>query len=260
MDTDLSPFTRYTYTLQVCTSGGCTDSGPSSETTMEDTPQGVAMPTVTVVSSEEILVTWTEPGMPNGVIVDYDLLRRFVGFEIGDSSLVNCCEEYINNQLNETSECEYVANTDSNVTSFTDNDLRPFTYYQYCIIVTNNDDSAFSNETTPTQTSPAPMPLAGPQLNATTLNSTAIQVSWGSVEISDLLGPLNSYTLYVGESGSPGLGDQLFSGLDQSFVATGLIASTEYVFIVAVSNGQGVAFSNNATAITEEGSEFFDVM
>lgn len=227
---------------------------------MEDTPQGVAMPTVAVVSSEEILVTWSEPDMPNGVIVDYDLLRKFVGFEIADSSPINCCEEYINNELNDSRECEYVANTDANVTTFADDNLRPFTFYQYCTIVTNNVDSAFSSETTPTQTSPAPMPLAGPQLNATTLNSTAILVSWGSVEISDLLGPLDSYTLYVSVSGAPGLGEQLFSGLDQSFIATGLVASTEYVFMVAVSNGQGVAFSNNATATTEEGSEFFDVM
>ena len=222
--------------------------------TFEDVPTGVAMPTVTTVSSEELLVVWSEPNMPNGEILTYDLLRKFVGFDALPSS-VSCCDQYTSIELALPDECEYVTTAESNVTSFMDSELRPFTFYQYCIIVSNSADSAFSEDSTPTRTDPAPMPLAGPMLNATTVNSTAIELRWSSVDIEDLLGPLEGYTLFVRVAGTSGLGTQLFSGDGMSFVANGLIASTEYVFVVAVSNGVGRAFSNNATAVTEEGSE-----
>lgn len=234
--------------------GGCAVSNPSFVQTLEDTPIGVAMPTVATVNSEELQVTWSEPSMPNGIIENYELLRKFVGFEISPSS-INCCEQYLTNEFNMSEVCEFVTMTDFNETSFTDSELRPFTYYQYCIVATNGADSAFSPETTPTRTDPAPFPLAGPMLNATTLNSTAIELCWTSLDVADLLGPLEGYTLFGNIAGSSGLREELFSGLDLNFVATGLIASTEYVFVVSVSNGEGVAFSNNDTAVTEEGSE-----
>lgn len=235
----------------MCTLGGCAVSDPASVRTLEDTPVGVAMPTVATVSSEELQVMWNEPDMPNGVIQSYALLRKFVGFELSLSS-INCCEQYLSNGFNLSDVCEFVTTTSLNVTAFMDFELRPFTYYQYCIVVTNGADSAFSEETTPIRTDPAPFPLEGPVLNATTINSTAIDLRWTSVGVASLLGPLEGYTVFGGVAGSR---VEVFSGLDLSFVAAGLIASTEYVFMVAVSNGEGVAFSNNDTAVTEEGSE-----
>ena len=80
------------------------------------------------------------------------------------------------------------------------------------------------------------MPAVGPQLNASTINSTAIYLTWGSLDISELLGPLEGYTLYGRPAGGVGLGQVLFTGPEQSYTATDLIASTEYVFVVSRTN------------------------
>ena len=219
---------------------------------------GVATPMATTLTFSEIEITWSAPQMPNGIIQNYLLLRKFVGFESVNDG-INCCENFLqtvspgNSTLADV--CQLVTMTITQVTAHTDDELRPYTFYQYCIVVMNNADSSFSPQTPPTQTAVAPMPLTGPELNATTVNSTAIELVWGSLEVSELLGPLAEYTLYIKVAGDQGLGEVLFRGLDQFYTAVNLLASTEYVFVVSVSNGEGVAFGNNASAITDEGSK-----
>lgn len=268
VDQNLNPFTAHTYSLTICTNGGCTESPVAMATTLEDTPVGVAAPIATTLSFSEIRVNWSTPEMPNGVIQNYRLLRKFVGFESVEDSL-NCCDDFIRTAAPEGSgnggsssladACQLVTMTSAQVTYHTDDELRPYTFYQYCTVVTNNADSAFSPQTPPIQTEVAPMPLMGPQLNATTINSTAIQLVWGSLETSQLLGPLVEYSLYVKFATEDGLGEVIFRGLGQSYTAVSLLASTEYQFVVSVSNGVGVAFSNNASAVTDEGSKIVNL-
>ena len=254
VDQNLNPFTTYNYTLTVCTNGGCTESLVAAVMTLEATPMGVVAPMATTLSFSEIGITWSAPQMPNGIIQSYLLFRKFVGFESVDNDSRNCCEDFL------ADVCQLVAMTTAQVTAYTDDELRPYTFYQYCIVVTNNADSAYSPQTPPTQTAVAPMPLIGPELNVTTVNSTAIELVWGSLEVSELLGPLVEYTLYIKVAGDQGLGEVLFRGLDQFYTAVNLLASTEYVFVVSVSNGEGVAFGNNASAITDEGSKLSQVL
>ena len=213
---------------------------------------GVTAPMALTINSTEILVEWVEPSMPNGVIQVYDVFRLSLGFDRNSTrSEINCCEEYVENRVPE--ECTQVTTTMAE--EFLDINLYPFSFYRYCIIATNNAESAFSALTPLTRTSPAAMPLVGPTLNATTINSTAIFLEWGVLGISDLLGPLDGYTLYIQVSEAPGPRELLFQGNDQSFTATGLLASTEYIFIVEVSNGVGSTQSDSISAITDEGSE-----
>ena len=129
--------------------------------------------------------------------------------------------------------CSYVAETSPEMLSYIDTTLQAYSFYQYCIITFNNADSTHSELSMPTQTNPAPMPAVGPQLNASTINSTAIYLAWGSLEISELLGPLEGYTLYGRPAGGAGLGEVLFTVPEQSYTATDLIASTEYIFMVS---------------------------
>ena len=255
-DTGLRPFTEYSYVLRVHTGGGFTDSSPTAELTLEDTPTGVAPPTTVAVSFSEIRVEWVEPIMPNGIIQLYDIFRVTIGFESTGETPPNCCDVFLQGVDPLPDQCSRLTST--NLTSHLDTNLEPFTFYAYCLVATNNADSGFSGLATPTQTNPAPMPLRGPVLNATTLNSTAVLLEWDSLDISELLGPLRGYTLYVRVSGTPGLGEVLSQGVqEQQFVATDLQASTEYVFVVLVSNGVGATPSNNATATTAEGSECY---
>ena len=258
VDQNLSAFTTYNYTLMVCTNGGCTESIVATVTTQEATPMGLAAPTVATLNFSEIQISWSTPQIPNGIIQNYLLLRKLIGFESVDDG-VNCCEDFLqiasSNNTSLANVCQLVTMTTSQDTAHTDDELRPYTFYQYCFIVTNNADSAFSPQSPPTRTAVAPMPLIGPEVNATTVNSTAIELVWGSLEVSELLGPLMEYTLYIKVAGDQGLGEVLFVGLDQSYTAVNLLASTEYVFVVSVSNGEGVAFGNSASAVTDEGSK-----
>lgn len=237
VDTQLAPFTNYTYFLTVCTGGGCTDSAQVWEVTLEDAPTGIVPPAAFTLNSSAISVSWQPPLQPNGVILQYDLLRRDLGFYNSTEGLPNCCEEYLavqeNNETQLSESCSFVVQTEADVTGYTDVSLQAFSFYQYCVIISNSAGSAFTNLSSPVRTDPAPSPLLGPELNATTLNSTAIYLSWGSLEISELLGPLDGYTLYGKVAGTPGIGDILFTGLEQMYTATGLIASTEYIFVVS---------------------------
>ena len=240
-DVGLLPFTNYSYVLTICTNGGCTNSSTARNTTLEDTPQGISVPTAIITNSSTISLSWAPPTQPNGIIQSYDILRRDLGFVDLIGNVSNCCEEYVvlssqagNSSVVLSDSCSYVAETSPESLSYIDTALQAYSFYQYCIITSNNADSAYSGLTTPTQTSPAPMPAVGPQLNASTINSTAIYLTWGSLDISELLGPLEGYTLYGRPSRGVGLGEVLFTGLEQSYTATDLIASTEYVFVVSM--------------------------
>lgn len=238
VDGDLRPFTNYVYNLTVCTNGGCTTGDPSSEVTLEDTPAGISAPSIEVITTLEssvLEVAWQEPTEPNGIIQGYLLFGLDLGLYDTGRDAVDCCAEYLLNLTANNSSfsnsCSTVAVVNSTVTTFIDADVQPYSFYQYCIIVSNNIASLASDLSPPTRTAPALMPRVGPNLNATTINSTSIHLSWSSLALTDLLGPLESYTLYGSVSGTESV--ILFTGLSQSFTATGLIASTEYAFVVS---------------------------
>lgn len=73
VDSGLVAYTVYVYRLTACTSGGCTTSDPASVRTLEAAPLLVAPPLVTMVNSTALKVTWTEPQISNGVIIQYRL-------------------------------------------------------------------------------------------------------------------------------------------------------------------------------------------
>jgi len=251
-DTNLRPFTNYSYVLTVCNSADCTASEPRHALTLEDTPTGFPAPSLRVDSSSDIAVMWVEPNMPNGLITSYLLIRLSQG--LGRVS-EDCCAAYLTGNSRLPDGCGIVGMFEANVSTAQDGGLLPFSFYQYCLVVSNSADSAASEASEVVQTSPAPMPVRGPAINATTVSSTAVLVEWGRVEEEELLGPFSGYELHVRVLGMPGLGEVVFRGSDQFFLVENLQASTKYVFTVSISNGEGVAFSENVSAITEEGSE-----
>ena len=74
-DRGLKPHTLYSYVLEASTVAGSTKSSESRRRTPQSTPEGIPSPTLTPQSSSSILVTWTEPGDPNGVITNYSVLQ-----------------------------------------------------------------------------------------------------------------------------------------------------------------------------------------
>lgn len=70
-DSQLLPFSAYSYAILACTGGGCRTSEPTSITTPEAPPSGVSPPVLWVISAHQINVSWSPPSIPNGKIVKY---------------------------------------------------------------------------------------------------------------------------------------------------------------------------------------------
>lgn len=236
-DVDLSPFTNYTYTLTVCTSAadGCTSSGTVSQVTDEANPNGLGTPIVGSINESSLSVSWESPSQPNGIILSYVILQRSFGFEVvADLDMIpNCCEDYLNaNKTLVGSSCRRVVQINETTLTFTVTNLQAYSNYRYCIIAANSAGATLSPSSNISQTHAAAMPTAGPNLTASTVNSTAIYLSWTSLDVSQLLGPFGGYSLYRRIAGQEPPGGVIFLGSEQEFTATDLVASTEYTFLV----------------------------
>lgn len=73
---DLSPWTDYSFRVSACTLTGCTVSRNARIRTLEAPPAGLSPPRLTAAVVGQVLVEWTAPQSPNGVITQYELHRR----------------------------------------------------------------------------------------------------------------------------------------------------------------------------------------
>ena len=62
----LQPYTYYEFYVTACTKGGCLVSPGVPVITKEALPEGQQPPTITALSSSELLVSWNPPEKPNG--------------------------------------------------------------------------------------------------------------------------------------------------------------------------------------------------
>ena len=72
-DGGLDAYTYYSYTVTVCTAGGCTKSLPTAIRTQQGAPVDVQPPSVETLNSTAIFVSWIEPEITNGEINAYQL-------------------------------------------------------------------------------------------------------------------------------------------------------------------------------------------
>lgn len=63
---NLVPFTKYRFSVQACTHGGCLHSSPVTVTTAQAPPRRLGPPRVQKISSTELHVDWAPPAEPNG--------------------------------------------------------------------------------------------------------------------------------------------------------------------------------------------------
>lgn len=87
-DENVRPSTTYSYFVRGFNDAGSSDSEAVSVTTEESAPSGVAAPSVTVISAEQVRVTWSAPSQPNGQIISYSLLRD--GNVVCDGLIFSC--------------------------------------------------------------------------------------------------------------------------------------------------------------------------
>lgn len=78
---ELLPFTRYNFSLQACTNGGCARSESLIVLTAQIPPQQQPAPRITTLGSSQLKVDWEPPVLPNGT----DKIHRafFTVFKLG---------------------------------------------------------------------------------------------------------------------------------------------------------------------------------
>ena len=237
-DSDLEPFTEYMYFITAFTAAGNTTGNISSVRTLEAPPTDLSPPNIVLSSDTSILIGWQSPLEENGIINAYKLIRADIGYDSAlHESLPGCCEAFLSNEFMGSGaisydHCQMVAETDGTTTSYIENGLNPYFYFAYCVIAYNGAGGVASGHSDPLQTSPAPEPLAGPNITTLVINSTTISLSWNAPGPEVLLGPLTSFNLYIKKAGESGLGEELPLGLEQEYFASGLTPSTTYTFVV----------------------------
>ena len=140
---------RYEYTVRATNAAGSSDSPPVSVTTDEAVPTSVLPPTVDPVQdrSDQLLITWSAPRRPNG-LVRYYVLRR--------------------NQSTPW-------NVPSSTQLYLDSDLTPHTTYAYTLSACTSAGCTTSDPSVARTSEDVPSSIAAPVTTA--LNSTAIRVS-----------------------------------------------------------------------------------
>ncbi|KAB0344935.1 hypothetical protein FD754_021861, partial [Muntiacus muntjak] len=72
----LRPFTLYEYRVRACNSKGSVESLWSSARTLEAPPQDFPAPWAQVTGAHSVLLNWTEPASPNGIIFQYRVVYQ----------------------------------------------------------------------------------------------------------------------------------------------------------------------------------------
>nr|XP_004672060.2 usherin [Jaculus jaculus] len=161
----LQPYTQYNFSLVACTNGGCTVSESQSTWTREAPPENMDPPTLQVIGSQSIEITWKPPRSPNGLIKSYELRR--------DGSIVYTGLE----------------------THYHDFTLSPGVEYGYTVTAINSQGSILS-PLVKVRTSPmAPSGMKPPKLHAK--DPLEILVDWEPPVRTN--GDITNYTLFVRE-------------------------------------------------------------
>ena len=218
----LIPNTVYTFQLVVFNAGGSTSSPIVQALTFEDIPDGISAPDIEVVNSSSLLVTWEEPTMPNGIIIEYILIQN------GATVFSGLAFSYLAP------------------------DLDPFTVYSYAIMVCTVEGCGSSNRSTAATLEATPEGYVAPSVIATTADSI-------TVLINPVTSPngIVRYTLYV--EGEFSLGDAsavsesrlVFNDSDPSTVTVpDLLPFQFYEFTLSVTNGAGTLTGDPFTVQT----------
>ena len=214
----LTPFTTYQYYLQTCTTIGCANSSVGSNITLSASPEGVAPPTLIALSPTSVRATWTMPTTPNGIITSYSLVRMF-GEGLSEQETV-----FTGLQL-ETVVSNLTANT----------------LYFFSVVARTNGGETVSAPANVTTSEDIPDCISPPQV--ATINSTALNINWGVP--CEPNGIITEYRLLQSNQ-------VIFTGLEMTYIVTGLEPFTEYSFTIMACTAKGCGASSPATQRTAE--------
>ncbi|KAM5165253.1 usherin [Mantella aurantiaca] len=244
---NLTPFTRYNFSVQACNSEGCLQSPLFAVVTAQAPPVGQTPPVVQNSSSTDLYLQWSPPLQPNGVIIRHELYMR--GVHQTMERRVFHASGWLNPQPLVESKNENALQPP--VTSAVITNLEPNTEYEFCLVTTNMAGSVASEWVTIKTEESEPIFMAHPIVFP--MSSHSLNVSWErpfndvtrgevtgytiNLQSNNLVDAFNvgrasSEVIYVAES------DEYF------YVVSGLEPYVEYSFTVTLCNKVGCVTSD----------------
>ncbi|MFT7813012.1 usherin [Arapaima gigas] len=256
----LSPFTRYSFTLQACTSGGCARGAPLAVTTSQAAPRLQAAPRVHAGGATLLYVDWDPPAQPNGVIVRYELFMRGP-VELGDAGNRSAPEQRVFHSTGWLSPQPTAGSTSGTMPASPQNTatvsgLEPFSSYQFRVLSVNMASSTLSDWTTGRTDEGEPQHMPPPQVSA--LSSSSLRVTWETPSNKDARGIVTMYRVNLHEEQTSNqyapsiISTVLYraSPEERAYTAQGLQAYRLYNLTVDLCNRLGCVASPSVAAWT----------
>ncbi|XP_074522167.1 usherin [Halichoeres trimaculatus] len=212
----LRPWTQYEFSVRTHNPAGHTESPWVTVTTRQAPPRGLAPPTVSHLQGQPrvLLVSWSPPLEPNGILQSYRIQRNNVSFSFS---------------------------FDPTVTSYRDEDLLPFTEYSYSVIACTSEGCITSPDTNITTLEAPPATVEAPTID--TITSDLMNISWSKPLTQN--GEVTEYVLKLNNK-------EVYRGQDQNTVLSDLQPHTSYQLVLLACTRGGCTASRMMSAVTEE--------
>uniref|UniRef100_A0A3Q2FNI0 Usherin-like n=1 Tax=Cyprinodon variegatus TaxID=28743 RepID=A0A3Q2FNI0_CYPVA len=214
--TGLRPWTQYEFSICTHNPAGHTCSSWVTVTTRQAPPRGLTTPRVRHVHGRpsELVISWTPPLEPNGVLKSYRIQRNNVSFSFS---------------------------FDPTVLTYTDEDLHPFSTYSYSVTACTSEGCTTSPWTNITTLEAPPEMVDPPTMDAIT--SDLINISWSKPLMHN--GEVTEYILKMNNK-------EAYRGRDFSTVLSNLQPHTSYQLVLLACTRGGCTTSNTTTVVTKE--------
>nr|XP_056708935.1 usherin [Euleptes europaea] len=244
---NLVPFTKYSFDVQACTSGGCLQSQPVAIITAQAPPEEQQPPVIDSISSTELFVEWSPPKKPNGIIIRYELYMKGVlqsngSFVPPDSRIFQASGWYSPHPVTESANENALTPplTSSKIT-----DLEPFTEYEFRVLSVNMAGSTFSKWTSQRTAEAAPVFMPPPSVFP--LSPYSLNVSWEKPQDNEARGEVMGYSINVitEQKILPVFSQVLHvaEAHEHSYTVTGLEPYKIYYFTITLCNRVGCVSS-----------------
>ncbi|KAM9408306.1 LOW QUALITY PROTEIN: usherin [Pholidichthys leucotaenia] len=212
----LRPWTEYEFSVCTYNPAGHTCSPWVSVTTRQAPPRGLAPPTVAHLRGQpsEVVVSWSPPLEPNGVLQSYRIQRNNISFSFS---------------------------FDPTVLSYTDEDLQPLTTYSYSVVACTSEGCITSPHTNITTLEAPPDIVETPRMD--TITSNSIHISWSKPVMEN--GEVTEYVLKLNN-------EEAYRGRDLNTVLSDLQPYTSYQLVLVACTSGGCTTSDSVTTLTEE--------
>ncbi|XP_030233283.1 usherin [Gadus morhua] len=178
----LRPYTFYSFTLEACSSGGCSSTRPLTLRTAPAPPRDQPPPRVNATGPRTLTLTWDPPEQPNGVITQYEVFLRGPMEAQNLSTPANERRVFMSSGWPESDRSRATnrrmlppPESSASITG-----LQPFSTYQMRVASVNTAGHVTSEWATARTTAGAPEFISPPKVAA--VSSSSLRVSWNSTE------------------------------------------------------------------------------